>query len=920
VLFGRDPERDAIGAVLEAARESRSTVLVLRGEAGAGKTALLEDARERADDMHLLAIRGVQAESELPFAGLHQLIRPALPLLERLPAPQRRALEGALGLSERSGDDRFLISAACLTLLSELAERRPVLCLVDDVQWIDAPSVDSLLFVARRIDAEGIALLFAAREGEQRRFEARELPSLDVSPLAIEAAAAVIERRASGPVAPSVRSALVRQAAGNALALVELPATLTDAQLAGSEPLPETLPLTGIEQLFLERVHRLPQHAQTLLLVAAADETGRLGPILAATAAVGADDTALDAAERSGLVSVHGTQIEFRHPLVRSAVYQAASSTERRAAHLALADALVEETSGRRVWHLAAAATGADETVASALEQAAESARERSGHAAAATALERAASLTPSEDRRVQRLYRAADASWQAGRPEHAIELARQALLDCRDPRVRADLLHLLGHIEHFGSPLMPAHDLLWDAARLVEKSEPAKAAAILSDAFEACLFAGEAKPALVAARRARELAPPDLGVADYLAELNLGEALFINGLADEGAPTFEHAVEMFERDAALRSDPRLATRAAIALCWLERCAEARTLVLGALGSAREHGAVSLLPYTLFIVAWAARRVGAWQEAVASATEGIALARELGQWATMAQCLQELSTLTAGQGAESECRAHVAEGITAADGVGAHYVTEVLRAQLGLLDLGLGNNERAAAELESSAQRLADLGLRLHELVPGPDLVEAFVRLGRPEDAREALALVRHGANPRTAEPLVERCRGLVADDAEFEAHFAESLALHPDDEDVFGKARTRLAYGERLRRARRRVEAREQLRQALETFETLGAAPWAERARAELRASGETARKRDPSTLAQLTPQELQVARLVAQGLSNKEVAAQLFLSPRTIDAHLRNIFAKLGITSRVQLVRLPLGGEEAAAVTAQT
>jgi tetratricopeptide (TPR) repeat protein len=257
---------------------------------------------------------------------------------------------------------------------------------------------------------------------------------------------------------------------------------------------------------------------------------------------------------------------------------------------------------------------------------------------------------------------------------------------------------------------------------------------------------------------------------------------LFMSGLADEGAPTFEHAVEMFAADSALHADPLLATRAAIALCWLERSADARAPMAKALEAARARGAVSLLPYSLFIAAWAARRTGAWQDAIVHATEGVALARELGQAATMAQCLQELSTLTAAHGADADCRAQIAEGTAAARGVGADYITEILRAQLGLLELGRGENERALGDLRLSAQRLEQLGLRLHELVPGPDLVEALTRLGRLDEAREALSLVRPGANPRTAEALIERCRGLVADDAQFEAHFIRSLALHPDN------------------------------------------------------------------------------------------------------------------------------------------
>jgi DNA-binding NarL/FixJ family response regulator len=917
VLYGREAEREAIGALLDGARASRSGVLVLRGEPGIGKTALLEDARDRAAGMHVLTARGIESESELPFAALHQLTRPALGHLDGLPAPQADALRGALGLGARTGDDRFLVSLAVLTLLAEYAERRPVLCLVDDAQWLDRPSADALLFVARRLEAEGIALIFSTRDGDARRFEAPGLPALELRGLPAGAAGELLARAGPVEVAPRVRDELVEQTGGNALALLELSARLSEAQLAGTAALPAALPLTeGVERAFLERVLRLPEGTRVLLLVAAADDSGSLATVVRAAEALGADAGALDPAERSGLIDVRGARLDFRHPLVRSAVYHGAPASEQRAAHLALADALTgPEDEDRRIWHLAAASPGPDEEVAAALERSAAAAFERGGLAAGAAALERSASLTPADGPRVRRLHGAADAFWQAGREGHAVALVHDALADCREPALRADLLHLLGHIQRLGGPSLEAHDLLWEAARLVEASDPEKAAAILSDAFEAALYAGEAPAMLAAARRTRELAPADRGTADYLADLNLAEALFINGFVAEGVPMFERALRLLDESETLRAGPYLTTRGAIALCWLERCSEARKLLARALSLARARGAVSVLPYALFVDAWAARRCGAWQDAAASASEGIALARELGQETMLAECLFEVTPVAAARGDEDAFRAAFEEGTAIAGRMGARFLVEAFRAHVGLLELSLGRHAEAATELEACSRRLVELGIRVNELVPAPDLVEALVRLGRVDDARAALDLLaQHEAHPRTHEALAARCRGLVAGDAEFERHFVDALALHPDDEDVFGKARTRLCFGERLRRSRRRVDAREHLRAALEVFERLGTEPWAERARAELRAAGELTRAREPGSLDELTPQELQIARFVAEGLSNKEVAAQLFLSPRTIDSHLRNVFAKLGITSRTQLARLPLGAEPAA------
>ncbi|MGE3234525.1 MAG: AAA family ATPase [Thermoleophilia bacterium] len=911
MLVGRDAERSRIGALLDDARASRSGTLVLRGEAGVGKTALLEDARERATDMHVLTVRGIESEVELPFAGLHQLVRPALDLVDRLPGPQAAALLGALGMAERGGDDRFLISAACLTLLSELSERRPVLCLVDDAQWLDTPSSDALEFVARRLGGEGIAVLISAREGDERHFDGRGLPSVTVEGLAPDDAAALVEERAGTTLAPFVRALIVEQAGGNALALSEMPAVLSRAQLAGEEPLPDTLPLPGaIERTYLDRVQALPDDVQVLLLAAAADDSRRVSLVMEAAEALGAGPEALDLAERSGLVVISGLRIDFRHPLVRSAVYQGAPSGRRRAAHKALADALAED-GNRRVWHLAAAALGPDEDVAAALERAADDALDRTGFAAGASALERAAALTPDQDARLRRQLRAAEAFWRSGHGEHARRLLAGAVQEAQDPVLRADMLHLLGHIQHLGGPSMPAHDLLRDAAVLVEERDPERATRILSDAFEAALYAGDPAACLDASRRARALAPRDGGVADFLADLDMGEALFISGLWREGVPMFERAAEIFAASPELAADPYLTTRGVIGICWLERCAEARPLVQGAVAAARARGAVAMLPYTLFMAAWAARRTGDWEDAITTATEGVVLARDLGQETMVFENLFELVVIAAARGDEETFRAGVAEGLDIAERVGSHYLREAVLAQSGVLELTLGRLDLAVAEAEASAVRLRAMGIRVNELVPVPDLIEALARLGRMDEARAAVPrLAEHEAHPRTGAAILARCEGIVAEDAaEADAHFVRALALHPEDEDVFGRARTRLLRGERLRRSRRRVEAREELRAALAAFERLGATPWADRARSELRASGETAVRRDPVASAALTPQELQVARYVQQGFTNKEVAAQLFLSPRTIDAHLRNVFGKLGITARSQLRGMPLG-----------
>ena len=417
MLFGRDAERALIGALLDAARDSRSGALALRGEAGIGKTVLLEDARARAGEMHVLTARGVESESELPFAALQQLLRPALRLVDRLPSPQAAALQSALGLADGGGQERFLIYSACLSLLSELAEERPVLCLVDDAHWLDAGSSDALQFVARRLDAEGVVLLFSAREGDVRVFEAPDVPSHTVGGLD-DAAAAELLAHAAAAAAPEVRERLLAQTHGNALALVELPTALSAAQLAGDEALPEALPMTRrLERVFHDRVARLPAPTRLALLAAAADDSESAAVVERAVATLSSGGFALDAAEQAGLVTIADGRVAFRHPLVRSAVYGSATSNERRAVHWALAAALEgdDEQADRRAWHLAASALEPDEGVVQALDEAAERAVERGGHAAAAKALERAAALSSDRTARARRLTRAAALSTADG-------------------------------------------------------------------------------------------------------------------------------------------------------------------------------------------------------------------------------------------------------------------------------------------------------------------------------------------------------------------------------------------------------------------------------------------------------------------------------------------------------------------------
>jgi DNA-binding CsgD family transcriptional regulator len=915
MLLGRDAERARIGALLEAAQASRSGALVIRGEPGIGKTALLEDARAQAGGMQVLDARGVESESDLPFAGLHQLTRPALHLTNRLPSPQANGLRGALGLAERASEDRFLISVACLTLLSELAESGPVLCLVDDAHWLDEPSADALLFVARRLGAEGIAVLFAARESDHVHFEAPGLPVVELGPLDVHSATALLSRHAGGALAPRVRDLLVEQSRGNALALVELPVALSQAQLAGEDPLPDTLPLTrDVQRLFLERVDRLPGPTQLLLLVIAADDSGRLSTIMRAAGALGVSEEALAPAERAGLVSVRNVSLELLHPLVRSAVYRRAASSERRAVHLALAQALDGDLEqDQRAWHHAAATPGPDPLVADELDRAADRARRRSGHAAAAAAFERAAQLSVDGKSRGLRLVEAATAAWDAGQPDRALALVEDASPLVADARTRAQLEHVRGVIQFRCRGLLDAFDTLVNGSSVAAPLDLRKSLEMLFDAAHAAATAGDYARVADAGRRAAVLPPSGDEVDGVLVGLLIGVGSLQTGeTAHELPRVLDAIVHGDEFD-----EPRWLIWASGAAQFVGDRALAAGLLRRASSRARASGKREQLASALVSFVLDGLIQGR-HSVLGEASEGLTLAREAGLENLTTVFLATHAWFAAVRGQSEECRAHAREASERARASGAGLGSALSIWALSMLDLTSGQPREAAARLDALPVAPPGVGHPYIALLSRPDFVEAGVRTGEHERTRAALDALEGFAEPEGpswARALAARSRALLAQGEDAELEFEHALRLHAEGDRAFDRARTALLYGEFLRRERRRVDARAQLRDALEVFEQLGAAAWTHRAQAELRASGESARKRDHSTVDELTPQELQIARFVAEGLSNKEVAAQLFLSPRTIDHHLRSVFSKLGITSRGQLARLPLGDAEPAA-----
>ena len=905
MLYGRDAERSAVTALLDAARDSRSGVLVLRGQAGAGKSALLQDAVEQASDLQVLEARGIESEAELAFAGLHQLLRPILGQVDGLPGPQATALRAAFGLEQGRVEDRFLVSVAVLSLLAEAAERRPVLCVVDDAHWLDEASANALVFVARRLEAEGVVVLFAARDGDPRRFGAVGLPELEIGGLDGVAVAALLAERAAVPVDPQVRDRLLERTGGNPLALVELPSVLTADQLSGTQPLPLPLPLTdGVEHAFLERVRRLPDDAQALLLIAAAEDTGRQATVTAAAATLGAGVAALDAAETAGLVRVRAGAIAFRHPLVRSAVYQGATSSQRRRAHRALAGAADREgDADRRAWHLAAAAVEPDERVVRELDAAAERASGRGGFEAASSALERAATLTADPGARGRRLVAAAEHAWAAGQLGRTAGLLEAVRPLATEPLLRADVGRLRGWFELSVGSVAAAQPILVQAALDAAPVDPGRARRILAGAAEAAWLEADRNAGADLSRAAARLGPADSAHDRYFADLTAGFLAFLEGDLAAAVRLLTDAIGLAGR----LKDTDLLSLAAHHAFYVGDDTAAYQLNVRVAASARAGGKAAELLFTLPRLAQAELFTGRWAAAAASAGEAVRLATETGQPALSALPLAWLTLLAAFKGDDAFwSRVAETEQVTAASALGVFQ-----GAVRDVIGWARAIQKAATARPASAGTLLGELRHPVVMTMAALDGVEAAVHAGRRNSAlgwlRGMEAFATHTTAP-WAQARVAHAHGLLSEGHVAQERFQEALDHHRRARRPFERARTELAYGELLRRARRRVDARAHLEAALDTFENLGAAPWAERARLELRASGQAARRRDPSTLLQLTPQELQVARFVATGLPTREVAAQLFLSPRTVEFHLRNVFAKLGISSRTQLAQFPL------------
>jgi DNA-binding CsgD family transcriptional regulator len=904
MFVGRERERARIGRLLENARAGRSGALLLHGDAGIGKTALLRWATGEAADMHVLRARGIETESDIPYAGLAELVTPLLDRLDAIPDVQARAIRGALAVGPASPHDRFTVPAGLLSLLGAAAEERPVLAVIDDAQWLDESSLEAFLFAGRRLGAEGVAILGALRDGTAvSAIDAPWLERLRIAPLADAEARALL---GAGRMAPAVADRLVSTAAGNPLALLEIPRLLSDGQLAGREPLEDPLrPGTGVERAYRRALDALEPEPRQALLIAAAAHTGRVAVIVAALEQGGLSTAHLEAAERAGLIAIESGELEFRHPLLRSTAYHAAGRAERRAAHAALS-ACAPAGSSERAWHLAACAVAPDEEVAAALDAAARDARGRGAHATAARDFLRAAQLTPADEARARRLLEAATDATRSGEADHAFALLGEAAELASDPLLAADVQRMTGHVEmRRGSPLV-AHELLLGEAERVRSRDPRRAAGMFLEASVAHMMTGDMHAMVATAERARSLATSADPAVELLATVVIGGAHLALGEIEQGEALLG-ACEPY----LLEGDPmaivEVIAMAALASVWIERWERAQRIFDRLIAAGREASAVSALIYPLAGRAHLGLRAGRWAAARADATESVELAQDTGQAPLLSHGLAALAAAEAALGQEEACRQHVAEGLSLVARFQGDATAVTLHAALGSLELGLGRVPEAIEALEA-ARRGADR-LRLHPSVGlfAGDLVEAYVRAGQREDAALLVSQLEARAGGSLWLSIVAaRGRGLLAPQSEVRARFDAALRLHDGLPMPFERARTLLALGERLRRVRARADARGPLKEALETFERLGARSWVERARAELRATGEQQARRTETAAEQLTPHELQVAVLVAQGMTNREAAAALFLSPKTIEYHLGQIYRKLDVRGRSQLARL--------------
>ena len=904
LLYGRERETEVLEHLLSHARE-RGAALVIRGEAGIGKSALLTvaSAKAQANGFRVVTATGVQSEAELPFAGLHQLTR-SLPLSpEALPGPQRDAVLAAFGETTSTGPDLFLIALATLGLLVDAAARQPLLVIAEDAQWLDRPTSNVLTFVARRVEADPIVLLFAVREGAESGFLKAGLQEMRLAGLSDDDAAKLLSAVAPDLKAPT-RQRILDEAQGNPLALVELPATLTSGEELERSLLPRPYRLTArLEAAFSARFLDLPDATRNALLVAAVDDGSDLAEVLGAAGVMRREPVSVDVfapAEQAGLIDMNATGVFFRHPLVRSAIRQSASVSDRLAAHAALAHAL-EHDLDRRAWHRAAAVIGRKEDVARDLDELAARARARGALLVAVNALQHAADLTPDPKERAERLLRAAENAFEVGRRDTVARVVEQ--VEPLMPLVRGPLEKArMALVRGLGEPRVLPVDRLQSLVALAAEARLAGDANLswnlLWRLAQRCFWADPGRAAREIVVRAAENAGTTDRDAREIAILAYAAPL-------EKADVVIDRVASWPNEGVSAEEARLLGSAAVVVGAFEL---SMPFFATAVRGLRAQGRLAHLARALVMQGWSALCLADWKTAIPALDEAVRMAAETGEavWGAGAQAMQ--AVIAAVRGEPDVAARHALEAEGAVISSGATHMLAYVQVARGLAAMGEGRSGDAYGEL----RRIYEPSDPAHHRVPGcwyvGELAEAAMRSGHAEAVS---VLIRHlelevqHSKSLWIRSAFSYAQALMADDVHAQHRFEDALA-HAS-RWPFQRARLQLCYGSWLRRQRRVTEAKAALRSARDAFDALGAVPWADRARQELRAAGEASRKRAPEAWDQLSPQEMQIASLAAEGLSNREIAQRLYLSHRTVGSHLYRLFPKLGITSRSQLVAAP-------------
>lgn len=901
-LVGRERERRTVDRLLAAARSGSSGALVVVGEAGIGKTALLANAQTIAADtqMQVLHTVGVESETDLPFGGLSRLLRPLLPLLDKIPEPQAEALARALALRAGPAPDRFAVAASVLSLICRAAEDHPLLIVVDDMHHLDRPSIDAVSFVARRLLTDAVVVLIGARPDLGVEELLGDLDRLQLSGLDLDASRRLVSDRTL--TAEQLRR-LHTVTAGNPLAVLEM-ASLPDVleREGPGGPVPEL-----IVRAYAAQLGSLGAAARSALLLAAAGDVD-LATLGRACAASGTQIAALADAERIRLVEADSAagQVRFRHPLVRAAIYQAADPAERRGANRALANALADGDPERRAWHLAEATLGTDPQVAGVLRGVAESAADRGAHAVATHYFERAARLDTDPVQRAGLLLAAGEAAWAGGLSDRAVALLDEAGRSGGGAAIRTAALAQQGLVLARCGSLEDAGALLLEAGQSAAADDPDWATMLLAELVYTNFYLGQAATIRsVVAELDKLVGRQTTPRARRTGDLASGMGMILDGDAEEGVLRLRRAVV----DAALDGDPDIddaewLTWLVRGHLWLRETGVSRSLLDTVVTRIRYRAAIGSLPHVLFHLARDDATTDRWAAAEANYREGITLAEETGQRTELGGALAGMAWLLARQGREGETRVTAGDAELACRHSRNNMGRVWLQFALGDLEAGIGNPVAALEHYRATQALTSELGVQDADLSPAPEVVDCLMRTGQEAAAlAEARDFETVAAAKGQPWGRARAHRALALAGVDPDANFAAALALHADTAEIYERARTALAYGAFLRRDRRRSEARVHLRSALADFDRLSARPWAEAAASELAATGERVPRRDGAGSQPLTAQEFQVARLLADGRTTREAAAALFLSPKTVEYHLRHVYIKLGISSRREL-----------------